>query len=57
MHKLGMWDLIAALTMVLELMQQAQRTRRKLDGSRQQFELVHADRRFVEGVLQEEAAT
>jgi putative transposase len=46
---------LATLTMVFKLMQEAQRRWRKLDGS-QHLELVHAGRRFVDGVLQEQAA-
>jgi putative transposase len=46
---------LATLTMVFKLIQEAQRTWRKLDGSKH-LELVHAGRRFVNGVLQEEAA-
>lgn len=46
---------LATLAMVFKLMQEAQRTWRKLDGS-QQLELVQAGRRFVDGVLQEETA-
>jgi putative transposase len=43
---------LATLTMVFKLVQEAQRTWRKLDGS-MQLELVQAGRRFVDGVLQE----
>ena len=43
---------IATLTMVFRLIQEAQKTWRKLDGSKQ-LDLVHAGRRFVDGVLQE----
>jgi putative transposase len=46
---------LATLTMVFKLMQEAQRTWRKLDGSKH-LELVHAGHRFVDGVLQEEQA-
>lgn len=46
---------LATLTMVFKLMQEAQRTWRKLDGSKH-LELVQAGRRFVDGVLQEEEA-
>ncbi|MGA2641705.1 MAG: IS256 family transposase [Spirochaetia bacterium] len=46
---------LATLTMVFKLIQEAQRTWRKLDGSKH-LEFVHAGRRFVDGVLQEEAA-
>jgi transposase-like protein len=45
---------VATLTMVFKLIREAQRTWRKLDGSKH-LELVRADRRFVDGVLQEEA--
>jgi hypothetical protein len=45
---------LATLTMVFKLIQEAQRTWRKLDGSKQ-MEFVHTGRRFVDGVLQEEA--
>jgi transposase-like protein len=45
---------LATLTMVFKLIQEAQRNRRKLDGSKH-LELVHAGRRFIDGVLQEEA--
>jgi len=43
---------LATLTMVFKLIQEAQRTWRKLDGA-MQLELVQAGRRFVDGVLQE----
>jgi transposase-like protein len=46
---------LATLTMVYKLMREAQRTWRKLDGSKH-LELVHEGRRYVDGVLQEEAA-
>jgi putative transposase len=45
---------MATLTMVFKLIREAQRTWRKLDGSKH-LELVRTDRRFVDGVLQEEA--
>lgn len=46
---------LATLTMVYKLMREAQRTWRKLDGSKH-LELLHEGRRYVDGVLQEEAA-
>ena len=46
---------LATLTMVFKLMKEAQKTWRKLDGSKH-LELVHEGRRYVDGVLQEEAA-
>jgi putative transposase len=46
---------LATLTMVFKLVQESKRTWRKLDGSKQ-LELVQAGRRFLDGVLQEEAA-
>ncbi len=45
---------LATLSMVFKLMQEAQRTWRRLD-SWQKLKLVHEGRRFVDGVLQEEA--
>jgi transposase-like protein len=46
---------LATLTMVFKLMQEAQRNWRRLDGCKH-LELVHAGRRFVDGVVQEEEA-
>ena len=46
---------VATLTMVFKLMQEAQRTWRRLDAW-QKLKLVHEGRRFVDGVLQEEEA-
>ena len=45
----------ATLAMAFDLMPEAQRTRRKL-GSSRRLEQVQAGRRFVDRVLQEEAA-
>jgi transposase-like protein len=46
---------LATLSMVFKLMQEAQRTWRRLDAW-QKLKLVHEGRRFVDGVLQEEEA-
>ena len=46
---------LATLSMVFKLMQEAQRTWRRLDAW-QKLKLVREGRRFVDGVLQEEAA-
>jgi putative transposase len=46
---------IATLTMVFRLIQEAQKTWRKLDGSKH-LELVHVGRRFIDGVPQNEEA-
>lgn len=46
---------LAALSMVFKLLQEAQRTWRRLDAW-QKLKLVHESRRFVDGVLQEEDA-
>lgn len=50
----GCGTTLATLTMVFKLMQEAQRAWRKLDGFKH-LDPVHADRRFVHGVLQEQA--
>jgi len=46
---------VATLSMVFKLMQEAQRTWRRLDAW-QKLKLVHEGRRFVDGVLQQEEA-
>jgi putative transposase len=46
---------VATLSMVFKLMQEAQRTWRRLDAW-QKLKLIHEGRRFVDGVLQEEEA-
>jgi transposase-like protein len=46
---------VATLSMVFKLMQEAQRTWRRLDAW-QKLKLLHEGRRFVDGVLQEEEA-
>ena len=46
---------VATLSMVFKLMQEAQRTWRRLDAW-QKLKLLHDGRRFVDGILQEEEA-